>query len=105
MRISKSFLERKLERFAKDAGLEISKGWQRQPGDDRLTVKPGSIFLGKGDYGGWYVGSYSNENGGEHQLTGWTRSLTAAELVAWFEGAEWAMDHARRQITEAARES
>ena len=85
-RYSNKFLQAKLQRFAADFGLKVSRGWQ----DGKCSV--GGVYLDHAAcYGGWQVCLHTNEFGACRTLTGSAR-LSASELVAWFEGAEWAND-------------
>lgn len=85
-RYSTKFLHAKLSRFAVDFGLSVSRGWT----DGKCNV--GGLYLDYAkEYGGWQLCQHTNEFGACRVLTG-TKRLSAAELVAWFEGAEWAAD-------------
>lgn len=81
-----SYLKAKLLRFANMHGLQVSPGFR----DGKFT--PGSIDLERGSMGGWHVVQYVNTGGAQRHLTGHCNNLTAAELVAWFEGAEWSFN-------------
>jgi hypothetical protein len=90
-RYSKKFIEARFSYWAEEAGLS-TECWKRI--DGRNVAQIGSVYLDHAPcYGGWCINQIMNEGGGCTNVTGFGVRLTAAELIAFFDGSRWAIRH------------
>lgn len=87
MRLNKAYIEARFERIATLLELDIGPLWTRgEDGINRANV--GVMFLDNTPiYGGWQINQMANETGGQRTIL--PRRMRAAELDAWFAGAEF----------------
>jgi hypothetical protein len=86
-RIRIAYLRKRLEIVGKEMGWNTTETWLGQ-GTFRHSAR-NAVFLQRGPVGGWRVVQFTNESGGEHNLTG-NGIMTASELCAWFDGVLFA---------------
>lgn len=86
-RIPVAYLRKRLELVGAEMGWNTKETWLGV-GTSRHSAR-NAVFLQRGPVGGWRVVQYTNESGGERNLTG-NGIMTASELSAWFDGVMFA---------------